>query len=781
MLLYVNAALRRTPGGYSYLGHQRGNSIKPSSLSAIVIIKLRCQQRSSSSTDPRLPAQSPGCHHLQRHLSSPKSRFGANKPQARHIHHCAALLKPPISDATTLDTNGSLGLEESETAESGVKFRSLDRLGAQSQEALQYVSSAPQQASNEASQSYCDGASDAPVTRYAAPFDTSLQNNHAVIGEQFMFDKLRAEHHEPRDRPSRRVSKDFENYLTQLKWLISQKRGTEHIKATFKYMIDVKDNLLQAHGSALQKWLDRPWYPAKATQVMELLLGGIVASSYQTLMILQSLNKVEDDFLVRSRCLSFIASIHKDSLLDDATQMSMWDAEVEKLWSRSRWPSRGLRRQDLVLMFSRMDHMEAQTRIPLLLENGRALGPGARVWLATYCAHNRMESQALSLLTSLPFKMLRSPGQQVLSCCQVLIGHDEVESTTDGANFKYLPRLLEHGLTPDNMLYTRIIKTALESGYSGVAWDVFHHLQASKVKPDPWTYFYLLRNAFDNSNVAGVQEIMSEIQRDETLHANLPLLHYSMNIVRRIFFYDQRITTVESLSHILALYDRVFSREPLMKLRILPYPGSSKYQTGGPRSGSEHELGEPDAYSLSLTIWAYVLCHRGGKHGQTLWRRIQELVEAGDTTIVACMRHDLIYNAFLWLNLREAGTMSSALEILQYMLAKQICVPTDRTWSILICGFLRHDQKAQAQQIYELMRKCKLSLRDIRREYWRKKWTFEYFEKHLEEILDERMMPDGTETGELRSRERSNSNLEAALLRINLEEEDDEDDDDKYA
>lgn len=547
----------------------------------------------------------------------------------------------------------------------------------------------------------------------------------------------------------RRLPSHFSVELTRLGVLLSEKKALKHIREQFSDAVIVRDSILHLQIEDFREWLQGSWTATRATLVMQLLLGTMVTSPYETLIVLQNLRETEDDFGMRCRCLSYIGFMYKDTLTKHPELMAMFEVEVRKLRSPDVWPAVEMRRRYLSLLLWRLNANEAQSLIQSFLQKYPELSVNTTLYLVMYCARRGMDLLALSVLTRLPPQELRSPGLLTLQCCQVLLRHDVVESTPEGHNFKILPRLLEAGLTPDNVLYSRIIERALASEYSGVAWDIFHHLKTTDIQITPWTYLLLLRQAFNGNNVTGVQELLSEIQHKEELCTNVYLLTYAMNIVRRIFQNERFMTSAESLSHLLALYDRVFSREPLAKLDIVPPVGSNRAKVSSFDSGATSELVQPDAYCLSFTIWAFVLCHRSSRSVRTLWARIQDLVEARDPTMVECMRLDLIYNAFIWLNMRErkAASMANAVEILQYMLTKQLCPPTDRTWSILICGFLRCDQKAQAKQIFGIMKQSNLKTKDIRKEYWRSNWTLEYFEEHLDEILDENTMPDGTELG----------------------------------
>ncbi|KAK5083007.1 hypothetical protein LTR05_006889 [Lithohypha guttulata] len=89
--------------------------------------------------------------------------------------------------------------------------------------------------------------------------------------------------------------------------------------------------------------------------------------------------------------------------------------------------------------------------------------------------------------------------------------------------------------------------------------------------------------------------------------------------------------------------------------------------------------------------------------------------------------------------------MSTALEVFQYMLEKDLCRPTARTWSILICGFLRHEQRDQAKEIFDLMQLHGFTIQNVCEEYVPWGVSLETLDQRKEDVLNEQSMPDGTD------------------------------------
>ncbi|KAK4917561.1 hypothetical protein LTR66_016929, partial [Elasticomyces elasticus] len=116
------------------------------------------------------------------------------------------------------------------------------------------------------------------------------------------------------------------------------------------------------------------------------------------------------------------------------------------------------------------------------------------------CLYYDMHDFMVQIITRLPRELLANPPVELSQACALILRNDEVVQTDSGPNFKYLPALLEAGLNPDDLLYARIIQTALASDYSAVAWDLYYFLKQTKRRVEPRTYLFLLRHAFLNKN-----------------------------------------------------------------------------------------------------------------------------------------------------------------------------------------------------------------------------------------------------------------------------------------
>ena len=524
-----------------------------------------------------------------------------------------------------------------------------------------------------------------------------------------------------------------------------QTPNIEELRQKFAKEIDAADTVWRTQSEqSLINWVD---YTAhnhdRVHDVVHLLVGSMLTSPRQILHVLNMLKPLDQDFAVRANCLYLTGFLYKSQLSQDKHLLQLFDAEVDRLRLVRKWPATQMNLDHIRMLMWRSDEAQRVSFMSSLRQRYPIMSTWNLLYLTMHCATNGLPDEASAFLNTIQPHLLQKPSTLVLKCCAQLLQHDYVVHTAAGPNFRYLPPLLEKGLAPDSRLYHRIIERALESDYAGVAWDIFHHLQTLDIAIFWRTYHILLRQAFNSRNVKGVDEIMSQIHQRPDLYSNPIILIYAMNMVRRINHSSKKMGVLQGLSHILALYDRVYSRAPLVIFGITTSNEHTAPENEG--KGTKHPLAIPDAPVLSFTVWSFILCHKHGRSIQWLWERIQLLVDDRNKTAYDCMKRDLIYNAFIWLHLKHEETIPDALKVFQYMLQKQLCLPTARTWSIVICGFLKLGQRTQARQMYDLMVKHGFTIDHICQEYTSKHMTLEDLEQRVDEVLDDQNMLEGTD------------------------------------
>ena len=514
-------------------------------------------------------------------------------------------------------------------------------------------------------------------------------------------------------------------------------QSLEDLHQTFASEVSAADHIYKTtNGTDLQNWLWNIHSPfEREKDIVKLLIGSTITSAHQILGVLSTFEQLECDFEVRANCLYVTWMLHKEAILANEALLRSFDAEVDKLRLTRNWPEHAMILDHLLLLVWRSDEAQIEELITRFPKQYPRINTKTRLFLTRYCANNGMADEAFAFFSGVAKVHLQNPTELVASSCSELLKHDVVVETPNGPNFRYLPTLLEKGLVPTAQIYSRIIGRAMSSDYTTVAWDVYHYACSINVMPDWHAHLLLLRHCVNSRDIKGLDEIMAQIHQQEALYTNSHLLLYAMNMVRRINVFERDMTAKDGLSHILALYDRKYSRGLLSNFDFMPKRDDPVGAT----------MEEPNDYVLSFTVWAYILCHKSAKPVQHLWDRIRSLAEKENTVVVRCLKLDLIYNACMFRFLHDSDTTSLALEVLQYMLEKGFCAPTSRTWSILICGLLRNKQHEQAKQIYALMLHHGFQITDIRQEYIARGVTLQDLEERKDEILDEGAMPDGSD------------------------------------
>ena len=494
----------------------------------------------------------------------------------------------------------------------------------------------------------------------------------------------------------------------------------------------------QLTAGILANWLNIETNVYKrARKIVDLLAGSILISPVRALEVLSILKELDFDFEARINCLYLTGRLYKADLMQNPDLMLKFDREIDKLRPSHRWPPLELNHDHLRLLLWRSDPAQVRKLVQAFRSKYSSFNKRSLRLLIGFCARMNLPDEALAFLQFLPDSDLQDPTQDTLKVCMELLHHDIVVETASGFNFLYLTHLLERGLKPDALLYSRVVAKALDLGYSGVAWDIYNYTKTLNLPLHPLTCLSLLKNAFLAQDLPAVDEVLADVNQSDTLYTDRDLILYAMNMVRRLNFAQRSMTAEEGLSHILALYDRVYSRLPLAEFGIVSYDARSE----------TNSLRQPDKYLLAFTVWAYILCHRSGNQIHDLWHHIVELCDSNNSVIQDCLSIDLIYNAFIWLNVRYPQDVPQALEVFSFMVDRQFCLPTSRTWSILICGCLYREEEEQARHMYDLSKAHGFKLEYVAKEFVPNGMSFEDLRLRVADVLDEQNMLTAIDEG----------------------------------
>lgn len=529
-----------------------------------------------------------------------------------------------------------------------------------------------------------------------------------------------------------RLPKRLLHAFSDIWWYVENGRRWEERKFLRQDYIKSADDLWQiTERRSLANWLDNIHEPEIRTgAITKLLAGSILMPAQRILTVLKELEHIEDDFEVRASCLFITGVFRKNVLLKNARLMQLFDNEVDKLRDPLRWPTQCPTGALLKVLFWRSDICQTRVLVECLRAQYTRFHEEAAVVVASHCLRRGLHEEAFSFLQDLSPEQVERVDAECLECCLALLKYDTIVETEDGPSFRYLNTLLSKGVTPDARLYNKIIRTAISLGHEAVAWDVFDYARSIDIKINHKACLALVRTGFQTRNFAKLDLAMTYIYEHPELYRDKMIVQYAMNIVRQIHHRQAAVTPAHGLSHILALYDRVYTRAPLARFGFVQ---------NHPPNNEGNKI-EPTDYTIAYTVWAYILCHRHGQSIDLLWRRIVRLIDAGDEVVINTMKRDLVYNAVIWLNVKNLTTIAKGLEVFQYMLNRGLCLPTPRTWTILICGFLLHGKDEQARQLYQMMEEHGFTVANMDPTLVSKRVSLDDLRLQKEALLDEDTM-----------------------------------------
>lgn len=477
---------------------------------------------------------------------------------------------------------------------------------------------------------------------------------------------------------------------------------SDHREFAKSFVGQLDDSGLQEKWSTLTK-------NEKGMILPRLLAGSLVESAARTLLVLDSVDiQPAFDFRIRMQCLRHIHFLYIHELYSGSEARWRFEGEIALLRNVERWPKHGISVPQLDTLLRWSDPEQCN----VIIEAYQELYPHAQPeWLLpvviSHIKHGDVEA-AFERFKQLPGDMQQETIGFVGRLRDLLLKHDIVTKTEMGSNFKILPQMLALGIQPDASLHNAVIEAALANEVPDVAWDLYYHLKNSEAEINARTHLVLLKDAFQRGQVEGINNVMTSIHEDENLVKDRFLIAYSMNIVRVICFFQRKAPPEESLSHIMALYDRAYNRAPLYRLGILNEIN---------RTEENDLLPTPSAGALAFTIWSYILVQHSTEVVDVLWGWMRQLISKKEEDVIAVARLEIVYNALILFYARTQQGMVKAMQVLQYMLRSNLCRPSERTWSMLLCGFLRYHKFGEAKAILIMMRVRGVMLRQLSNEH----------------------------------------------------------------
>ena len=489
-------------------------------------------------------------------------------------------------------------------------------------------------------------------------------------------------------------------------------------------------------GSGEVEGVRTRWFEIGYRKSLYALVGCLSLNARDALTALEAITIVPDKFIVTVDALLYIRHARWHEIEQDLEIKQRFYIQVAKLHDKQQWPKGYMSSKCLDLMLDSTEKNEARKILRDYLDAYSDLREQELIYVVHRFQRLGDADSALSLLRTLPPVSLQQEQGAVLAACINLMNLESVDRAAQPYSLKILPALLELGLRPNVGVYNKAVQNAFDLGLPKVGWDLYRHMQTQDVLATPATILELLRDSFLHSNLPALNEMMTLLHEGELLRAENPfLVGYLLNIVRYICYWERKSGSSESLAHLLSVYDRAYNRTPLVKLGLIRKDQVSQ--------GNERHP-NPDPPNLAFMVWSYVYVQRREANVADLWQRIDGLIQKGDKQVIEMARHPVLYNGFMTFYSRAESRLSKMVNILHHLLRHDLCIPDDHSWSIMICGMLKHEKHEWAEMIRRMMLRRGVK---VTKDAW--KMVMQRFPdsdvmKVVNDILEGKEMPLGT-------------------------------------
>ena len=515
---------------------------------------------------------------------------------------------------------------------------------------------------------------------------------------------------------------------------LSKRRDAKEVARSFKAYTQVAISVVGDRNldEMRKAWVELP--PRQQLQLASVLVGCLADSARRTLLLLSLDLGPAFGWHRRCQCLGYLDTVRAEEIAADPSLQEQFAQQIEQVSRIWTWPIKfPMPWYILVLLLRHNTPEHCENMIDTILEHGQGLDSRSILVMVDHLTQLGDVDRALGLLSRIPAEQREEHKVRILERCANLVSIDTIEKSDSAGNFRALPKIIGLGLPMDGRVHNRILARALDLGVPDVAWEVFHFMEARDILVDAHSHLLLLKDSFERNNREKLDAMMSAIHGRLDLYQYTYLVTYMMHIVRVVCTIDRNLAPEKSVSHLLAVYDRAYKRAPLIKLGIVD--ALPLEQT------SQKHLQEPPPAVLGFTLWAYVLCQRDERLVSALWFWIIHMIKQQDEDVLACAKHDIMWNGFIHFYARNRSFLRKAVDVVEAMIEQNLCMPTERTWSEVLCGFMKHGEEETAAKIWQMM-----LARNVHPT--KKGWAFlleNYDETQLAElvkrVLDERRMP----------------------------------------
>lgn len=366
---------------------------------------------------------------------------------------------------------------------------------------------------------------------------------------------------------------------------------------------------------------------------------------------------------------------------------------------------------------------------------------------ASSSEHKALAAEILCYMTELESFDINSPAAASVCTSLLNVQRGQPAPQGDAAPDRLFKTLLEHGLRPNLLNFTALMRNFTITGHLETAWTVFDLLGQYGIEADDEVYSILLNASKKENDLSSIQRIIDSVNVQDygrpwnVGHANhlLDLLYRDnegQDEIRR----GQRKHN-NAFRPMLQLYAKVFRLQPLQKFlpfdleELLLWQGpSSRYSTATTRMVGAvlpqtiPLLADPDTTTLSLMITAHYRSLEKPQHIFQTYKHYNELLVRRDSHATAVSQHHatLVHDMFLKAIMQFRPYLGYSVRTVQGMLIRaeeetrqrehsggatfphtaadrKHPYPSVYTWTTLINGFRNHRLSEPAFSILRMM------------------------------------------------------------------------------
>ncbi|KAL6250019.1 hypothetical protein RBB50_002320 [Rhinocladiella similis] len=485
------------------------------------------------------------------------------------------------------------------------------------------------------------------------------------------------------------------------------------------------DNVEKLRGAWLEMSRD-----SRRRMMPYVFIGSLVDSARKTLLMLTMLPALPRDWRMRCECLAYLDLVHRAEIDANPDLQALFSEQIDRISRVETWPK--LARMPLAFLTLLLRHnttRRCEDIIEGVFTQAESVPVSTLLGMVDHYTRTGDAERAVELLFLIPVEQHEDFRQEILDRVAKVIPLDTIVETDGVHNFQWIPKLMQLGITMNAKIHNLIIERAIALGQPTVAWELYRFMEREKIDVDARRHLVLLRDGFERNERDKLDTIMSAIHERKDLFDDPYLVAYMMHIIRVICRAERKLPTESSINHVLAVYDRAYSRESLARLGLV--------EAVQELHASDQQLLQPKPGLLAFTIWAITLCQTDERQVSRLWHWILHMVKQGDALLLEAAKHDVLYNGFIHFYCGHPSTLSNAFGVVQEMVNLGHCSPSQRTWSELLYGTLRYGQEDLARHIWRDMLSDDMRLNKPAWEFLLAKFEQSAFAQEMEDAIDE--------------------------------------------